>query len=82
MEIGPDNGRHDVFETATPPNTVNTNCFEASKPPLPLPPENARGGVFSAAESAKHRKYRCGRPVRGAREQRVAATNNKNKTAV
>ena len=40
-----------------------------------LPPEHARGGVFSAAKSTKHRKYRCGRPVRGAREQHVGAFN-------
>ena len=80
-KFGPDNGRHDVFETAAPPKTVNTNGFEASMPALPHPAENARGGVFSAAESTKHREYRCGRPVRGAREQRIAATNKKSKTA-
>ena len=46
MEIHPDNGRSDVFDTASPRNTANTNGFEASTPALPLPPENARGGAF------------------------------------
>ena len=40
-----------------------------------LPPEHTRGGAFSAAKSTKQRKYRCGRPVRGAREQHVGALN-------
>ena len=39
------------------------------------PPENTRGGAFSAAKSTKHRKYRCGRPVRGARLQHVGTLN-------
>ena len=73
VEIDPDNGRRDVFDTASPPNTVITNGFEAFTPALPLPPENATGGAFSAAKFTKHRKYRCGRPVRGAREQHVGA---------
>ena len=38
-----------------------------------LPPDHTRGGAFSAAKSTKHREYRCGRPVRGAREQHVGA---------
>ena len=75
MKIDPDKSRRDLFETATPPNTVNTNGFEASTPALPLPPETARGGAFSAAKATKHRKYRCGRPVRGAREQHVGVFN-------
>ena len=33
------------------------------------------GATFSAAKSTKHRKYRCGRRVRGMREQHVAAPN-------
>ena len=75
MEVDPDKSRRDLFETATPPNTVNTHGFEASTPALPLPPETAIGGAFSAAKATKHRKYRCGRPVRGAREQHVGASN-------
>ena len=43
--------------------------------PALRPPENARGGAFSAAKFTKHRKYRCGRPVRGVREQHVGASN-------
>ena len=39
------------------------------------PPEHTRGGAFSAAKSTKHRKYRCGRPVRGARLQHVGTLN-------
>ena len=31
------------------------------------------GATFSAAKSTKHRKYRCGRRVRGARAQHAAA---------
>ena len=54
MEIDPDNGRNDVFDTASPRNTVNTKGFEASTPALLVPPQNTREAKRSELQSPRN----------------------------